>query len=54
MIFNKYYFTGVKKKVLPIKATWRNFSIKGFLQKYEQGLEDTGMDIDILHIPDLM
>lgn len=38
--------TGVKKKVLPIKATWRNFSIKVFLQKYEQGLEDTGCDKD--------
>ena len=53
-IFIKYYFTDVKKKVFPIKASWRNSSIKVFLQKYEQGLEDTGMNIDILHIPDLM
>ena len=54
IIFIKYYFTDVKKKIFPIKASWRHFSIKVFLQKYEQGLEDTGMNIEILHIPDLM
>ncbi|XP_063424503.1 crystallin J1A-like [Mytilus trossulus] len=45
---NKEYETksDVSKKVYPIKAGWRHGSVKAFLKKFEQGLEDTGCDKD--------
>lgn len=36
----------VAKKVFPINAGWRHASIKVFMKKYEDGLEDTGCDKD--------
>ena len=39
---NFYYIIPAMKTGLPVKAGWRNASIKYFLKKMDEGAEDTG------------